>query len=319
MRNLRIVYMGTPEFAVAPLEKLLECNYNVVGVVTTADKPSGRGLKINESAVKQYVKGNENLKNIPILQPSSLKDEEFLQQLRDLEADLFIVVAFRMLPKVVWAMPKFGTFNLHASLLPKYRGAAPINWAIINGDKRSGVTTFLLDEQIDTGNILLQEEVEILEHENVGSLYNRLMAVGAELVIKTVEGLCSSSIDARAQEGEATNAPKLNAENTTINWNRGAVEIMQLILGLSPYPAAKTLLKSSDKEIAVKIYDAEVEDRVVDKDVGEVLTDSKSYLKVVCGDNKLLSIKEIQLAGKKRMYVKDLLLGFRDILNYKFS
>ncbi|MBR5856583.1 MAG: methionyl-tRNA formyltransferase [Bacteroidales bacterium] len=325
--NPKIVYMGTPEFAVAPLDALIEKGYDIVGVVTVPDKPSGRGLKLNESAVKQYAVS----KGLKIMQPVSLKDETFLDELASLGADLFIVVAFRMLPKVVWSMPKMGTFNLHGSLLPQYRGAAPINWAIINGEKVSGVTTFLIDEKIDTGNILMREECEIGENENVGSLYERLMGIGANLVVKTVEGLVEGTLTPKPQslflpaeererdiEEIVSGAPKLTKELCHIKWDNTVSDIHNLIRGLSPYPAAYSTITDGTKELDMKIYEAEPsENSKSDLPAGSVITDKKSYLKVVCKDG-LLALNEIQLAGKKRMKVKDFLLGFRDIENCKF-
>ncbi len=324
--NPKIVYMGTPEFAVAPLDALIEKGYDIVGVVTVPDKPSGRGLKLNESAVKQYAVS----KGLKIMQPVSLKDEAFLEELASLGADLFIVVAFRMLPKVVWSMPRMGTFNLHGSLLPQYRGAAPINWAIINGEKVSGVTTFLIDEKIDTGNILLREECVIGENENVGSLYERLMAIGAGLVTKTVEGLVQGTLIPKPQslflpEGDrdkdidtiVNGAPKLTKELCRIKWNNPSQEIHNLVRGLSPYPAAYSTITDGTKEIDMKIYEAKPAESTSSKAAGTVITDNKSYIHVVCKEG-VLSLEEIQLAGKKRMKVKDFLLGFRDIEKYRF-
>ena len=243
----RIVYMGTPEFAVAPLTNLVEKGYNIVGVVTVPDKPSGRGLKLNQSAVKQYAVEYLVPKGVKLMQPVSLKDEAFLNELQQLEADMFIVVAFRMLPEVVWRMPSLGTFNLHGSLLPLYRGAAPINWAIIKGEEKSGVTTFLIDKEIDTGNILMQRECPIEEKETIGTLYDKLMAIGANLVVETVDGLVEGKLTPKPQTGKITGAPKLNKELGRIKWDMqdpdqsgktSAQLINQLVRGLSPYPAA---------------------------------------------------------------------------------
>lgn len=324
--NPKIVYMGTPEFAVAPLDALIEKGYDIVGVVTVPDKPSGRGLKLNESAVKQYAVS----KGLKIMQPASLKDEKFLDELAALGADMFIVVAFRMLPKVVWSMPKMGTFNLHGSLLPQYRGAAPINWAIINGEKVSGVTTFLIDEKIDTGNILMREECEIGEDENVGSLYDRLMGIGANLVVKTVEGLTKGTLTPQPQtlflpeedrdkdiDAIVNGAPKLTKELCRIKWDNTASDIHNLIRGLSPYPAAYSTISDGTKEIDMKIYGAKPASGAQGKTIGSIITDKKSYIHVVCKDG-VISLEEIQLAGKKRMKVKDFLLGFRDMENYRF-
>lgn len=324
--NPKIVYMGTPEFAVAPLDALIEKGYDIVGVVTVPDKPSGRGLKLNESAVKQYAVS----KGLKIMQPASLKDEKFLDELAALGADMFIVVAFRMLPKVVWSMPKMGTFNLHGSLLPQYRGAAPINWAIINGEKVSGVTTFLIDEKIDTGNILMREECEIGEDENVGSLYDRLMGIGANLVVKTVEGLTKGTLTPQPQtlflpeedrdkdiDAIVNGAPKLTKELCRIKWDNTASDIHNLIRGLSPYPAAYSTISDGTKEIDMKIYGAKPASGAQGKTIGSIITDKKSFIHVVCKDG-VISLEEIQLAGKKRMKVKDFLLGFRDMENYRF-
>ncbi len=323
--------MGTPEFAVAPLDAIIEKGYNVVGVVTVPDKPSGRGLKLNESAVKQYAVS----KGLKIMQPVSLKEQSFLDELASLEADLFIVVAFRMLPKVVWSMPKMGTFNLHGSLLPQYRGAAPINWAIINGEKRSGVTTFLIDEKIDTGNILMREECSIGENENVGSLYDRLMGIGANLVVKTVEGVVAGTLTPKPQElflpeelkGKdidtvVNSAPKLTKELCRIKWDSPVSEVHNLIRGLSPYPAAFSTITDGQKSVDMKIFETlPVEGKsrnFTDNEfVGKIVTDKKSYIHVICADG-ILSLEEIQLAGKKRMRVKEFLLGFRDIENFRF-
>ena len=318
----RIIYMGTPEFAVAPLEAILNSGYEVAAVVTVPDKPSGRGLKLNESAVKQFAVS----KGLDVLQPVSLKDPDFLSALESYNADLFIVVAFRMLPKVVWSMPKMGTFNLHGSLLPKYRGAAPINWAIINGEKNTGVTTFFIDEKIDTGNILMRESTEIGECENVGSLYERLMSIGANLVVKTVEGISNNTLTPKPQsdfEEGVCEAPKLTKELCRINWEKDAVEIDRLIRGLSPYPAAFSTISNSDKNFDIKIYDVTP---IVDNtqagnldenSIGTIKTDNKNYIHIKCGKG-VISLNEIQLAGKKRMKVKEFLLGFRNIGDYKF-
>ena len=324
--NPRIVYMGTPEFAVAPLKALLDNNFNVVGVVTVPDKPSGRGLKVNESDVKKFYKENNlEAKGVKLMQPTLLKDDEFINQLSGLDADIFIVVAFRMLPKVVWNMPKLGTFNLHGSLLPAYRGAAPINWAIINGEKVSGVTTFLIDEKIDTGNILLQKECPIEERENVGSLYSKLMNIGAGLVLETVKGLAEGSIKPHPQSGEIKDAPKLNKETGKIDWGykyygneRTAICLDRLIRGLSPYPCAHSVLTNDVKDIEFKIFEAEPLD-IIDKTkvTGEVVSDNKKFLHIYCSDGSALSIKELQPAGKKRMKINEFLAGFRDAQTYR--
>ena len=326
----RIVYMGTPEFAVAPLDKLVQGNYNIVGVVTVPDKPSGRGLKLNQSAVKQYAQEHLVPKGVKLLQPVSLKDEEFLGELRALEADLFIVVAFRMLPEVVWGMPPMGTFNLHGSLLPLYRGAAPINWAIIKGEEKSGVTTFLIDKEIDTGNILMQRECPIGERENIGSLYDRLMEIGAGLVVETVEGLKAGVLTPKPQEGKITGAPKLNKELGRIKWDMADADqpgascaqlIDRLVRGLSPYPAATTAMTDGEKTFEFKIFECSLvkqEASPCQKTAGTVASDGRNYIHVYCADGSVLSLDEIQMAGKKRMRTKDFLLGFRNIEQYRF-
>ena len=319
--KIRIVYMGTPEFAVAPLERLLQAGYEVAGVVTTVDKPSGRGLAVRESAVKQYAVAH----GIPVLQPEKLKDPEFLAQLAALKANLFVVVAFRMLPKEVWAMPSLGTFNLHASLLPQYRGAAPINWAIIRGEKFTGVTTFLLDEQIDTGKILFQENCAIEDYEDAGALHDKLMKMGAELVLKTVDAIENH----RTKPYEQTlgfnktlyPAPKLTRDNCHIDWTQGARSISLLIRGLSPYPAAwTTLVKEDGTSLGVKLFDSYVVPCPDDdpRRPGQLTTDGKSWIEVRCGKNAL-RILNLQLSGKKRMDTADFLRGFREPESYRFE
>lgn len=327
-RKKRIVYMGTPEFAVAPLDALIKNGYNVVGVVTVADKASGRGLKINESSVKKYAVQH----NIPVLQPISLKDPEFLEALRAWKADLFVVVAFRMLPKVVWSMPPLGTFNLHAALLPQYRGAAPINWAVINGDKATGVTTFMIDDGMDTGKIMYREQCLIDPDENVGQVHDKLMDMGARLVAQTVEAIFDGSVEFRVQRSFIQGseilrpAPKLSRELCHIDWNGKTRHIYNLIRGLSPYPAAFTELVKGDKITQMKIYETE---KVTGVDFAEmlsrsglesaapgtVLSDGKTYMAITTADGAL-SIKELQLSGKKRMAVKDFLIGFREPESY---
>lgn len=327
--NPRIVYMGTPEFAVAPLDHLVKAGYNISGIVTVPDKPSGRGLKLNKSAVKQYAE--EHLQGIKLMQPVSLKDETFLAELKEIDADLFIVVAFRMLPEVVWAMPRLGTFNLHGSLLPLYRGAAPINWAIIKGEEKSGVTTFLIDKEIDTGNILMQRECPIEKDETVGTLYDKLMEIGAGLVVETVEGLVGGKLAARPQEGRITGAPKLNRENCRLRWDMTdpdqpgsscAQLAYRLVRGLSPYPAATASMSDGEKSIDFKIFKCTpVENGKAGYSTlvaGSITSDGKSYLHVTCADGSSLALEEIQMAGKKRMQVKDFLLGFRNVESFKF-
>ena len=330
-KKTRIVYMGTPEFAVAPLDELIKNGYNVVGVVTVADKASGRGLKINESAVKKYAVEH----NIPVLQPVSLKDPEFLDALKAWKADLFVVVAFRMLPKVVWEMPKLGTFNLHAALLPQYRGAAPINWAVINGDKTTGVTTFMIDEGMDTGGIMYRYDCKIGPDETVGEVHDKLMEMGSKLVVNTVEAIIENNVEFRPQKSFIQGseilhpAPKITRELCHIDWNGKVKDIYNLIRGLSPYPAAFTELVKEDKTLQMKIYRTakvtgeEYETMLAANGLekaepGTVLSDGKTYLAIAAADGAI-SVTEIQLAGKKRMAVKDFLIGFREPCTYSTS
>lgn len=328
----RIVYMGTPEFAVAPLDNLVKNNYNIVGVVTVPDKPSGRGLKLNKSAVKLYAEENLLEKGVKLMQPVSLKDEAFLEELRGLNADMFIVVAFRMLPEVVWAMPSLGTFNLHGSLLPLYRGAAPINWAIIKGEKKSGVTTFLIDKEIDTGNILMQRECPIEERECIGTLYDKLMGIGANLVLETVEALVEGRLTPKPQEGRITGAPKLTKELGRIKWDMQDEEqpgascaelIDRLVRGLSPYPAATAAMSDGEKSYEFKIFGCSLIKGEASCNIGECLagtieSDGKNYINVTCADGSVIGLDDLQMAGKKRMKVKDFLLGFRNIDSFRF-
>ncbi|MCH2033033.1 MAG: methionyl-tRNA formyltransferase [Tenacibaculum sp.] len=305
MKDLRIVFMGTPDFAVTILKKLIEDKYNVVGVITAPDKPAGRGRKINQSAVKKYAL----TQNLPILQPTNLKNEDFLKELQNLNADLQIVVAFRMLPTVVWKMPKEGTFNLHASLLPEYRGAAPINWAIINGESKTGVTTFFIDDKIDTGEIILKSEIDINKNEIVGELHDRLMHLGADLVTQTVDLINSGKVITTKQpELEEKAAPKLFPHNCKIDWNKSLSEIYNHIRGLNPYPAAWTNIKNGEEEISAKIYGVEKENTNHDLEIGKIVT-SKKELKVAV-KNGYLIIKEIKLSGKKLLDIPSLLNGF---------
>lgn len=314
-KDLRIVYMGTPDFAVAPLKALVEGGYNVVAVVTTPDKPSGRGLKVNESAVKRYAVEA----GLPILQPVKLRDEEFVEAFRALDADLGIVIAFRMLPEIIWSAPKMGTFNLHASLLPQYRGAAPINRAIMNGETVTGVTTFLLNPQIDEGAIIGQVKVEIEPTDNVGTLHDKLMNVGTDLVLETVEKLAAGEAQPIEQSevecGELKPAPKIFKEDCHIDFSRSGEDIINLVRGLSPYPAAWAALTDT---LTVKIFDASFEPSDNVRSAGEVVSDDKRYIKVACVDG-YISIKELQLSGKKRMSAEELLRGFRNICSYTFS
>ena len=327
-KKTRIVYMGTPEFAVAPLDALISSGYNVVGVVTVADKASGRGLKVNESAVKKYAVEH----NIPVLQPLSLKDPEFLDALRAWKADLFVVVAFRMLPKVVWEMPKLGTFNLHAALLPQYRGAAPINWAVINGEKTTGVTTFMIDEGMDTGGIMYRYDCKIGPDDTVGEVHDRLMELGSKLVVTTVEALIENNAELRVQKSFIQGseilrpAPKITKELCHIDWDGKVADIYNLIRGLSPYPAAFTELAKDDKVLPMKIYRAVkvtgeeyasmlAANGLESAEPGTVLSDGKTYLAFSTADGAV-SATELQLSGKKRMSVKDFLIGFREPQSY---
>jgi methionyl-tRNA formyltransferase len=310
--------MGTPEFAVAPLQQLIEQNFSVVAVITAVDKPAGRGQKLSFSAVKEYAISQ----NIPVLQPESLKNETFLEELASYKADLQIVVAFRMLPKVVWNMPAKGTFNLHASLLPQYRGAAPINWAIINGDKETGVTTFFIEEQIDTGNIIFQEKVTIEPSDNIGSLYEKLMIIGASLVVKTVQAILENTINPIPQATipveQLLPAPKINKETCRINWNNQAETIHNLVRGFSPYPAAWTELVLNDEKITVKIFSTSFETCSHALTPGSIVTDSKHYLKVACS-NGYVSLTDLQPAGKKRMDATAFLNGHKIKPEEKFA
>lgn len=323
--KFRIVYMGTPEFAVEPLRTLLDAGYDVAAVVTVPDKPSGRGCRMNESAVKKFALE----RGLPVLQPEKLRNEDFLAQLREINADLFVVVAFRMLPSVVWKMPRLGTFNLHASLLPQYRGAAPINWAIINGEKETGVTTFMLDEQIDTGGILLQERTPIGENENIGELYDRLMVMGSSLLLRTVEGLAAGTLKPEAQAVDndmvLKPAPKITKETCRIDWKQPAERLRCFVRGLSPYPAAWSTLVNEEKSIDVKLFEVHCDSCPDGMDAvsrycaepGTILTDGKTYLKVATSSG-MLYIDSLQLAGKRRMNIREFLMGFREADKYRF-
>ena len=330
-KKTRIVYMGTPEFAVAPLDELIKNGYNIVGVVTVADKASGRGLKINESAVKKYAVEH----NIPVLQPVSLKDPEFLEALKAWKPDLFAVVAFRMLPKVVWEIPKLGTFNLHAALLPQYRGAAPINWAVINGEKTTGVTTFMIDEGMDTGGIMYRYDCKIEPEDTAGDVHDKLMEIGAKLVVTTVEAIIDKDVELRVQKSFIQGseilhpAPKLTRELCHIDWDGRTKDIYNLIRGLSPYPAAFTELVKDGKTLQMKIFKTvkvtgdEFSSLLAENGLdtaapGTVLSDGKNYL-AICTADGAVSVTELQLAGKKRMAVKDFLIGFREPQSYTTS
>jgi methionyl-tRNA formyltransferase len=306
MKNLRIVFMGTPDFAVATLKALVDNHYNIVGVITAPDKPAGRGRKLNESAVKQYAKSQD----LTLLQPTNLKNEAFLKELKALNANLQIVVAFRMLPKVVWQMPELGTFNLHASLLPNYRGAAPINWAIINGETKTGVSTFFIDEKIDTGDMILQKELSIEPHENAGSLHDKLMHIGSQLVLTTVALIENEEVKTIPQkETELTKtAYKLNKDNCKINWSLPINHIYNHIRGLSPYPGAWCTLINGEQELDIKIYKVEKELETHKLVMGTIIS-SKKELKVAVSEGYII-LKEIKLPGKRSMDVKSLLNGY---------
>ncbi|GAA4150573.1 methionyl-tRNA formyltransferase [Chryseobacterium ginsenosidimutans] len=315
MKSLKVVFLGTPEFAKTSLEAIHQSHHEVVGVVTVADKASGRGQKINQSPVKVFAVEN----NIPVFQPEKLRNPEFLDELRKLEADVFVVVAFRMMPKVLFEMPKIGTFNLHASLLPDYRGAAPINYAVINGEEKSGATTFFINEKIDEGNILLQEEIPILEDENAGSLHDRLMEMGSKLVVKTLDGLAENSIIEKPQPEveHPKNAFKIFKEDTRIDWTKNSKEIHQFILGMSPYPAAFTTLKIGEEEKGLKIFGGKFEVSNHGETVGS-LDISKNEFKIYTQDGVYFPL-ELQLEGKKRMNIKDFLNGFRNFDEIKMA
>ncbi|MEI7594553.1 MAG: methionyl-tRNA formyltransferase [Bacteroidota bacterium] len=311
--DLRIIFMGTPEFAVPSLDILLKNKYNIVGVITVPDKPAGRGQKLSESAVKKFAIE----KGLAVYQPEKMKDDEFQRIIKEeLKPDLQVVVAFRMLPESVWKLPKYGTFNLHSSLLPQYRGAAPINWAVINGDKETGVTTFFIDEKIDTGNIIYQEKTNIGINETAGDVHDRLMNIGSKLVLKTVDSIINNTISPLAQESLVNNAlkpaPKLNKDNCKVNWLQDAKIIKDHIHGLSPYPAAwSELYNIETKEtIPFKIFKAGNISEIHELKNGTILTDQKNYLKIACS-NSFLEIKNIQIAGKKAMEVSEFLRGFR--------
>lgn len=315
--TFRIIFMGTPEFAVESLSKLVENDYNVVGVVTNPDKPAGRGQQIKESPVKKYAKEQ----NLPILQPSNLFDKDFIQQLQKLRPALQVVVAFKILPPEVFNIPEYGTFNLHASLLPDYRGAAPINHVIINGEKKTGATTFFLDEKVDTGKIIMKKETEIAEDETAGTLHDKLMLLGAELVQETVEAIQQGNYETFSQyelidgREKFKKAPKIFKNDCRINWNKTSREIYNFIRGLSPYPAAQTALTNS-KQIKLKIFQAIPEKQEHNHACGSIFSDHKNYIKVATSDG-FIYLKAIQQSGKKKMDVKEFLKGFKNIEEFK--
>ena len=298
--------MGTPEFAVASLDALVSGGYNVVGVVTMPDKPAGRGYKMQFSAVKEYALAH----NLPLLQPEKLKNEDFLDALRTLHADLQIVVAFRMLPEVVWAMPPLGTFNLHGSLLPQYRGAAPINWAIINGEQETGVTTFFLQQEIDTGDLILQKRTPITDGDNAGTIHDRLMSIGAAAVVETVDCIIAGTAPKTPQPQGVTlkSAPKIFKETCRVDWTQSCHQIFNFVRGLSPYPAAWSVLHTDDKTIDIKLFEVTREPAAHTLQAGQVVCDGKNYLKVAVADG-FVKIESLQPAGKKRMSAADWLRG----------
>jgi len=305
MEKLRIVFMGTPEFAVGILDTIIKNNYEVVGVITAADKPAGRGQKIKYSAVKEYALEN----NLTLLQPTNLKDESFLEELKSLNANLQVVVAFRMLPEVVWKMPSLGTFNLHASLLPNYRGAAPINWAIINGETKTGVTTFFIDDKIDTGEMILSKETPISSKESAGELHDRLMAIGSEVVVETLALIAEGNVVTTIQidSSEIKTAYKLNKDNCKIDFSKSGKEIYNLIRGLSPYPSAWCFFKDGTEEWNVKIYEAKLVEESHNFETGSIIT-TKKEIKIAV-NNGFLEILSLQFPGKKRMKSFELLNG----------
>jgi methionyl-tRNA formyltransferase len=319
-KEVRIVFMGTPDFAVESLKALVENGYQVVGVITAPDKPAGRGRQLSESAVKKFALENQ----LNILQPEKLKNPEFLAELESLKADLQIVVAFRMLPEIVWNMPPLGTFNLHASLLPHYRGAAPLNWAVINGETETGVTTFLLSHEIDTGQIIFQEKVGIGENDTVGDLHDRMMTIGSALVLKTVDALAAGKVEPIDQTQLIGNpdrikhAPKIFKDDCKIDWTRDTESVRNMIRGLSPYPTAWTELIHNEKEeiLTAKIFSANQDNSTLPAAPGTIQTDGKKYLKIACPDG-WLSIIDIQLSGKKQMKIDELLRGFHDLGNWR--
>ncbi len=312
-RDLRIVFMGTPDFAVATLKTLLEHNYNIVGVITAPDKPAGRGRKLRASAVKQFALEND----LNILQPTNLKSESFIEELKALKANLQIIVAFRMLPKVVWQMPEYGTFNLHASLLPNYRGAAPIHWAIINGETKTGVTTFFIDEKIDTGAIISKDEVEIEMDETVGTLHDKLMHVGSNLVMETVKQIETNKATTTIQPKleNLKTAYKLNRDNCKVDWNLDVHSVYNKIRGLNPFPSAWCYLHQNDEKLAVKLFDVEKIEKMHNSEYGSIEIMNTEII-VAC-KNGFINIREIQLPGKRKMDSKSLLNGFKFSENAK--
>lgn len=313
MTQKSIIFFGTPEFAVASLDALIKANYNVIAVVTTADKPAGRGKKISFSPVKTYA----TEKKLALLQPENLSDEDFINKLKSLNADLFIVVAFRKLPKIIWQMPDLGTFNLHASLLPDYRGAAPINWAIINGEKETGITTFFLNENIDEGKIIFNQKIEIQQDETFGELYNKMKIAGAELLTKTVDAIFNNNYEAIDQNtltyntSKINKAPKISKNDCKINWDNNSTDIVNKIRGLNPTPSAFTIfITENNAELYLKIHIAKAEQTTHNFAIGEIITDKKTFLKIAVKDG-FVYLEEIQIAGKNKVKIPDFLRGYQ--------
>lgn len=306
MRDLKILFMGTPEFSVPMLEAIYKSNHDLVGVVTAVDKPAGRGRKISKSAVKKYAEG----KAIPVFQPENLKSDKFLEEIKSLNPNLIVVVAFRMLPKQVWDYPEYGTFNLHASLLPQYRGAAPINWAIINGEKQTGLTTFFIDDNIDTGAIIDQAKLTIEASDNVEVVYTKMLPKGSELVMSTINKIAEGSIKTRVQQNdnELKMAPKLNKQNTRINWSDTAENIYNLVRGLAPFPLAWTILSNNEAKILCKISEVAYEHKTHNSKNGQITVENKSIFVAV--KDGYIEIKKVKLSGKRLLKVKDLLNGY---------
>lgn len=315
MKPLRIVFFGTPEFAKTSLQAIYNSAHEIVGVVTVADKASGRGQKISQSPVKIFAEQN----NLPVFQPEKLRNPEFLEEIKNLNADIFVVVAFRMMPKILFTLPPLGTFNLHASLLPDYRGAAPINYAVINGEKKTGATTFFINEKIDEGNILLQEEIEISDDENAGHLHDRLMVMGAGLVVKTLDAISEGTVQPKAQiqKDNPKNAFKIFKENTRINWKQKSADVHNFIRGMSPYPCAFTAIKIGDETKTLKIFSGKYEKGNHNKEAGS-LEIGKNTFRIFTQDGAYLPA-EVQLEGKKRMETKDFLNGFRNFDEIKMA
>ncbi len=318
-KNIKIIFMGTPDFAVESLKKIIANNYNVVAVITAPDKPAGRGKKIKQSAVKKFALAN----NLKILQPTNLKSTEFINQIKKINPDLQIVVAFRMLPEKVWTLPKLGTFNLHASLLPNYRGAAPINWAIINGEKKTGITTFFLDKEIDTGKIIMQKQIEIKETYNAEDLHNILMTKGADLVVDTIKNIIENKIQPIEQKKLITKnlktAPKIHTNDCKIQWNNTTEYIYNFIRGLSPYPSAWTeFITYNGKILRTKIFKVKKEVIKHNYKIGKVLSDDYSYIKIAVKDG-FINLLELQIAGKNKNNINDFIRGFKSVDNIKIK